>query len=415
MVITVLKSLQLRLFASRTRLFASHRPFAIALGVIVAGAAIAVPAAAGAASAAAGAPRAVTASPAASFPATVVAFHCWSMTNCMAVGANFPQMATQVIAERWNGTHWTRSALPKPSGAAMITISGVACPTRTECVAVGTGYPPATAKSGSFPFADYWNGTRWTTGRAAAIGSDSGFAAVSCSSARNCYAVGNYTPKGTGKFLPLNEYWNGAAWSRRSAPVPAGTTFGELTAVSCPSAKFCVAVGTDGTGELIERLTASGWSKTTPRSASSAMLFGVSCPSASSCFAVGSGLTTSGGSVGQRWNGRSWSAFTTPVPRGDANAGLEAVSCASASHCLAVGSYQNSASHNGVYADSWNGSGWHQVSMTTVGGHIGDFGAVDCTGANSCAALGATTQFVATARSESAFWNGTRWKVALTA
>ena len=322
MVITVLKSMQLRLFASRTRLFASHRRFAIALGVVVAGAAIAAPAAAGAASAASSAPRAVTASPAAAFPATVVAFHCWSMTNCLAVGANFPQMATQVIAERWNGTHWSRSALPKPSGAAMITISGLACPTRAECVAVGTGYPPATSKSGSFPFADYWNGTRWTTGRAAAVGSDSGFAAVSCSSARNCYAVGNYTPRGTGKFLPLNEFWNGAAWSRRSAPVPAGTSFAELTAVSCPSAKFCVAVGTDGAGELIERLTASGWSKTTPRSASSAMLFGVSCPSASSCFAVGSALTTSGGSVGQRWNGRSWSAFSTPVPRNDSNAGL---------------------------------------------------------------------------------------------
>jgi hypothetical protein len=32
-----------------------------------------------------------------------------------------------------------------------------------------------------------------------------------------------------------------------------------------------------------------------------------------------------------------------------------------------------------------------------------------------CAALGATIQFAASARSESAFWNGTRWKVALTA
>jgi hypothetical protein len=407
MVITVLKSLLPRLFASRTR-------FAIALGTVVAAAAITVPVAAGAASAATSAPRTVTASSAASFPATMVAFHCWSMTNCMAVGANFPQMATQVVAERWNGTHWSRSTLPKPAGAAEITFSGVACPSRTECVAVGTGYPPPSAKNGeSFPFADYWNGSRWRTGRAAAAGTGGGFAAVSCSSARNCYAVGEYTTKSD--FLPLIEHWNGSAWSRQNAPVPSGTSFAQVTAVSCPSAKFCVAVGTDGAGELIEHLTASGWSKVTPRSASSAILFSVSCPSASSCFAVGSGLKTSGGSVGERWNGRSWSAFTTPVPRGDSNAGLEGVSCVSASRCLAVGSYANSASHSGVYADSWNGSGWHQVSMTTTGGHIGDFYAVDCTGASSCAALAGTTQFTATARSESAFWNGTRWKVALTA
>jgi hypothetical protein len=406
MVITVLKSRLLRLFASRTR-------FAIALGAVVAGAAIAVPVAAGTAVAATGAarPGAVTSSPAASFPATVVALHCWTVSDCIAVGANSPQMATQLIAERWNGTRWTRSAMPKPAGANEITISGVACPSRGECVAAGTGYPPAGSKNGSFPFADYWNGSRWTPGRAAAAGSGGGFAAVSCSSARNCYAVGEYTPKGTNATAALIEHWNGATWSKQNAPVPSGTTFGELTAVSCPSATFCVAVGTDGSGVLIERWTGSGWSKTTPRSAPSAMLYGVSCPSASSCFAVGSNLTTSGGSLVERWNGKTWSQSTTPVPRNASYPGLQGVSCVSATHCLAVGGYGT----NGVYAVSWNGSGWHLVSMTTTGGHIGAFYAVDCLAAVSCAALAGTTQFAASTRSESAFWNGTRWKVALTA
>ncbi len=425
MVITVLKSRLLRLFASRTRLAMALGTMALgtmalgtmALGTVVAGAAIGVPVAAGAAAAATvAAPGAVTPSRAAPFPATVVGLHCWTAANCIAVGASTPQMATQLIAERWNGSHWTRSAMPKPAGADDVTIGSVACPTRTECVAVGAGYPPAKSKAASpFPLVAYWNGSRWTAGRAVTVGSGGGFAAVSCSSARNCYAVGNYTPKGTGEFLPLTEHWNGSSWSRQSAPVPSGTTFGELTAVSCPTAKFCAAAGTDGNGELIERLTASGWSKTTPRSAPSAMLFGVSCPSASSCLAVGSALTTFGGSVGERWNGLAWSAFTTPVPPGDSNAGLDAVSCVSASHCLAVGSYANTAARSGVYADSWNGSGWHPVSMTTTGGRIGVLYAVDCLAANSCAALAGTTQFVATTRSESAFWNGTRWKVALTA
>ena len=406
MVITVLTSRLLRLFASRTRL-------AIALGAVVAAAAIAVPVAAAAAAAATGAarPGAVAVSRAALFPATVVALDCWTVTDCIAVGANTPQMANQLIAERWNGTRWTRSAIPKPAGADDVTISGVACPSRAECVAAGTGYPPAGSKNGSFPFADLWNGSRWTAGRAAAAGSGGGFAAVSCSSARNCYAVGEYTPKGSNASVPLIEHWNGATWSTQNAPVPSGTTFGELTAVSCPSAAFCVAVGTDGSGELIERLTASGWSKTTPRSAPSAMLYGVSCPSASSCFAVGSNLTASDGSVAVRWNGRTWSQSATPVPRGASYAGLQSVSCVSAARCLAVGEDVNP----GVYADSWNGSGWHQVSMTTTGGHIGAFYAVDCLAATSCAALAGTTQFAASTRSESAFWNGTRWKVVLTA
>ena len=87
------------------------------------------------------------------------------------------------------------------------------------------------------------------------------------------------------------------------------------------------------------------------------------------------------------------------------------MSCPSAARCLAVGDDGNP----GVYADSWNGTGWHLVPMTTLGGHIGAFSAVSCLAATSCAALGATTQFAASARSESAFWNGTRWTVALTA
>jgi hypothetical protein len=406
MVITVLKSRLVKLFASRTRL-------AIALGAIVAGAAIAVPVAAGAAAAATSAARpGAVRSSVAMFPATVVAFDCWTASNCMAVGANTPQMANQLVAERWNGTRWTRASMPKPAGADIVTIGGVACPSRSECVAVGTGYPPPSSKSDvTFPIADYWNGSRWTAGRAAAAGSGGAFAAVSCSAARNCYAVGEYTPKSTNNFVPLIEHWNGKSWSKQNAPVPSGTTFGELTAVSCRSATFCVAVGTDGSGVLIERLTTSGWSKTTPRSAPAAMLYGVSCPSASSCFAVGSSLTTSGGSLVERWNGRAWSASTTPVPHGASDAGLQSVSCVSATRCLAVGDYGT----NGVYAVSWNGSGWHLVSMTTTGGHIGAFYAVSCLAATNCVALTGTTQFAASTRSESAFWNGTRWKVVLTA
>jgi hypothetical protein len=402
----VLTSQLLRLFASRTRL-------AIAIAAVAAAAAIAVPMAAGAASAATGSarPGTVTASRAAPFPATVVALHCWTMSDCLAVGANTPQMATQLIAERWNGTRWTRAAMPKPAGADEVTISGVACPYRIECIAVGDGYPPAGSKSGAFPIVEYWNGSRWTATRAADVGSEDFLEAVACPAAKSCYAVGNHLPKGSRSSAPLIEHWNGSKWTWQNVSVPRGTSDGQLADVSCSSARFCVAVGTDGSGVLIERWNGTAWSMSAPRSASSASLYGVSCPSATSCFAVGSTLTTFGGSLVERWNGRAWSASTTPVPRNASYAALQSVSCASAARCLAVGDD----GHPGVYADSWNGTGWHLVPMTTTGGHIGAFSAVSCLTATSCAALGATTQFAATQRSESAFWNGTRWKVALTA
>jgi hypothetical protein len=327
----------------------------------------------------------------------------------MAIGANTPQMATQMIAERWNGSRWSRLAMPKPAGVDDVANGGVACPSSGECVAVGVGYPSPSSRGGPFPIAGYWNGSRWTAGRAAAASSGI-LAAVSCPSVRNCYAVGNYTPKGTGALAPLIEHWNGATWSKQTAPAPRGS-FAILIDVSCPSAKFCVAVGTDGSGVLIERWNGSGWSMSAPRSAPSATLNGVSCQSASSCFAVGSNLTTFGGSLVERWNGKTWSPSITPVPRDASGAGLQSVSCVSAVHCLAVGNDVNP----GVYAVAWNGRGWRLVSTTATGGHLGAFDEVRCLAATSCVALAATTQFAASERSESAFWNGTRWKVVRTA
>jgi len=401
----VFKSRLRKVLASRTRL-------ALALGAVVAVAAIGVPITAGAAAAATGSARsaAVTPSRAAPFPASIGAFHCWSASNCIAVGANSPQMATQLIAERWNGTRWTRSTMPKPAGAQMVTIGGISCPSRTECVAVGAGYPPATSKATTFPLVEYWNGARWTAGRAAVVGPEDLFAAVACPAAKSCFAVGDYTPKGTA-FTPLIEHWNGKGWARQAASIPRGTSDAEVTAVSCASAKFCVAVGEDGNGVLIERWNGTSWVMAAPRSAPSATLYGVSCPSAASCFAVGSNLTQFGGSLVERWNGKGWSASATPVPKGASFAGLASVSCVSASHCVAVGNDVNP----GVYAAVWNGRGWRLAGMTTTGGRIGAFYAVGCLAASSCMAIGATTQFAASARSESALWNGTRWKVALTA
>jgi hypothetical protein len=351
MVSSVLTSRLLRIFASRARL-------AMALGAVVAAAAITAPAAAGTASAATGqAPTgAVASSRAVPLPAAVQALACRTLTNCMAIGANTPQMATQLIAERWNGSRWSRSAMPKPTGADEVAPGGIACPGNRECVAVGVGYQAG--GSGFFALAGSWNGARWTAARAAAPGSGS-----------------------------------------------------LLTAVSCPSAKFCVAVGANDAGAVIERWNGHSWSATTPRASSSAILSGVSCPSATSCLAVGSNVTSSGGSLVERWNGSSWSGSVTPVPRGAMYPGLQSVSCASATRCLAVGDDVNPA----AYAVSWNGRGWRLVSMATSGGRTGGFFAVTCLAATSCAALGATTQFAASPRSESAFWNGTRWKVVLTA
>ena len=336
-------------------------------------------------------------------------FACRTLTHCVAVGANAPQMATKLIAERWNGSSWSTIAMPKPAGTGDVAEGDVVCPADHECVAVGVGYQRT--GSGYFAIAEHWNGSRWTTARAADPGSSSLVGAVSCPSSRNCYAVGQYTPRGSLAWTPLIEHWDGSQWFQQTAPVPHGTSYGSLSDVSCPTAKFCVAAGTDGAGALIERWNGHGWSASVPPSSPSAMLYGVSCPSAASCFAVGTDSTATGGSLVERWRGGKWTGSATPVPPGSSYPWLQSVSCVSATRCLAVGDDLDP----GVYADSWDGRAWHPVSMTTDGGRLGELTEVRCLAAASCVALADTTQISATQRSESAFWNGTRWRVIPTA
>jgi hypothetical protein len=379
-----------------------------AVGIVVAGVAIGVPATAVTSSA-------VTSGSgthhraAAPFPVALSGLACRTLTHCIAVGANSPQMATQLISERWNGSGWWPIAMPKPIGTGDVALGDVACPANHECMAVGVGYQRT--GSGYFAIAEHWNGSRWTAARAADPGSSSLVGAVSCPSPRSCYAVGQYTPKDSLAWAPLIEHWDGSEWFQQTAPVPQGTSYGTLSGVSCPTRKFCVAVGTDGAGALIERWNGIRWSAFVPPSSSSAMLYGVSCPWVVSCFAVGTDGMATGGSLVERWKGGTWTGSVTPVPSGSSYPWLQSVSCVSASRCLAVGDDLDP----GVYATSWDGRAWHLVSMTADGGHLGELAEVRCVAAASCVALAATTQTSATQRSESAFWNGTRWKVIPTA
>ncbi len=342
-------------------------------------------------------------------PAAVGGFDCRTLTHCVALGANTPAMGTRLAGEGWNGTTWWRTAaVPEPTGTGGVGAGGVACPASHQCVAVGVGYPRT--GPGSFAIAAYWHGGHWTTVRAAAAGSSSLLAAVSCPLPTSCYAVGDYTPKGSLAFAPLIEHWNGRNWSQLTAPVPEGSRYGNLSGVSCPATGFCVAVGTDGAGALIERWNDETWTATMPSATVAEMLYGVSCPSTTSCFAVGSNGEGNSSAV-QRWDGHGWKESAAPVPRGSEFPWLQSVSCPSPTWCLAVGNDINP----GAYAVAWNGHDWKLVPMTGNGGHVGYLQQVRCLTRTSCVALGATTQLAATQHSESAFWNGRTWKVIPTA
>ena len=343
---------------------------------------------------------------AATHPAVLAALACPSKSQCVAVGVNAPAMPTRLLGNQWNGSRWSQGTMPDPRGAVNVRESGVACPSATQCVAVGVAFPPHGGDV--YPTASYWNGSRWTTGRAAGTRTSAELIAVSCPSTSSCVAVGAYGAT-EGTALPLIEHWDGRGWSRQAAPLPAGIRYGVLNDVSCSSPAMCVAVG-NGQGHAIEaRWNGRAWSAASLPNSRNVTLFGVSCH-ATTCLAAGA--DNDGTSPGTyQLAGATWSFRGAPAPRGAAYPALQSVSCPTASQCLAVGNY----GRGGVFADRWNGRAWVGVPMHQSGGLVRYFEQVSCVAPDSCMALGSSSALGASWRSQAAYWDGSSWKVTPTA
>jgi predicted aminopeptidase len=92
--------------------------------------------------------------------------------------------------------------------------------------------------------ADAWNGSNWTS-QAVPLPSDNNggqLSSVSCTSAADCTAVGNYN-QSTGGEVTLAEHWAGTAWTIEPTPNAATAIASYLTGVSCTAAAGCTAVG----------------------------------------------------------------------------------------------------------------------------------------------------------------------------
>jgi hypothetical protein len=228
---------------------------------------------------------------------------CPSTTFCMAVDTNG-------YALEWNGTAWSVPVWSAGSPADRRgPLEGVSCPSSTFCLAVdGNGNVLR------------WDGRSWSAPQATGASELTG---VSCISSTECAVV-----DARGSVLLLDG-------SRPAADgwLPAFTGgVGGLAGVSCASAgraaMSCVAVGDEGTVEVTEAGSPDNGGGTVLAARLRDGLAAVSCTSARHCVAVGSkgDYTT--------WNGTSsWSAAVTDDPSGG---GFTSVSCASQASCTAT-------------------------------------------------------------------------------
>ena len=230
--------------------------------------------------------------------------------DCTAVGQRLTGMT---LAEHWNGRNWSAQTT-KHLGA----LEGVSCPATGNCTAVGSN-------SAGKALAAHWNGKTWSDQSVASPQQLNVLASLSCTAVKDCVAVGVAgTVSGPTLSLgPLAEQWTGGSWTvlTPANPAPAGDLT-ELNSISCTSATNCMAVGDymdqAGTSDttLAEQWNGTTWTPlTTPSSVTFSALVSVSCPSAAHCVAVGVSSPTATGVLSpltEIWNGTTWTQVTAP-------------------------------------------------------------------------------------------------------
>lgn len=309
-------------------------------------------------------------------------------------------------------------AAPLPLGTpdgTLSTINSVSCPTDGNCTAAGMydsgfGGPP-----GEGLLLSEVDGV-WQPGQEAPLPANvSGTAeiyAVSCASPGNCGAVGIYQDdSGSGGELLLDE--TNGTWRATLATVvlrDGEIGFPDATAISCPAAGNCSAVGSyddspDQEALLLDEVNGvwqAGTSASLPddsQTAHTAGLDSVSCASAGNCAAVGWYVTSSGIDSGLLLNEKNgaWgngveAALPPGVPTNHTGA-LTSVSCPAAGDCSAAGAFTTSdnSETNGLLLNETNGIWQTAVEAPLPAGGMGmgeEKLSISCTSPGNCGAAG---------------------------
>jgi hypothetical protein len=302
--------------------------------------------------------------------------------------------------------------------ASQAVLIGTSCSSADACMAVGTLLkgPPVSA---GFPLAEDWNGKTWTVKVTPNPkgSTNSNLFAVSCISAKTCMAVGSYDHAAAPTGTPFAELWNGQAWTIKTAPSPGGDN-SSLIGVSCVSAHYCVAVGFTIIGghnnAYSEVWNGKTWRiKPTPRPKRTTYsdLGAVSCRTATFCMATGNYQvhnSSKSRALAEEWNGRAWAIKAPPNPHDGVNGDqIPSVACSSPSACIAVGGYGTA---NGRAAlslvEAWNGRAWAIKASPHPKGARSSLSGVSCTAASSCMAVGSDRGGLF-----SGVWNGKTWSI----
>jgi hypothetical protein len=343
---------------------------------------------------------------------------CVSSSDCWAVGAYQTLSIYRTLTEHWNGTAWSIVALPNtPVSGDHNILYDVKCASTSDCNVIGY----YVGSSGfSQTLAQHWNGSAWSIVSSPNASPDDYIYSIACSSTSECWAFGYFNTSSVSNVLML--HWNGIAWSL-FASTNLGTTNtaqnNSFNSVTCLSARECWAVGNFNPGgadqTLIARWNGISWSiVSSPNTSISEnnYLNGIACNSSTDCWA--SGIFQNSSNIFQtlieHWNGNAWSIVPSPNTNVGQQNALTGIACISASDCSAVGHYVNAGGFFQTLVLRWNGSTWAIVpSLNSSATQDNFFNAVSCV-ASECWAVGAYHPS-AVDQPLVEKWDGTSWSI----
>ena len=214
---------------------------------------------------------------------------CLSERFCITAGGYLASSRWHPVVQRWNGTEWTAMTAVEPTGAQEAQLFGVACVSERWCVAVGQ----YRERGGSIKtLAERWDGSAWSVMTTPSEGITAPFLRdVACQSESLCISVG-WGREGGGREVAIAQKWNGTSWSQQTLPTAREITATYLNGVACPTATYCMAVGSkvipSFTRTMALSWNGSTWQLLEPRSPGVFDLFdNVSCRRETWCMVAG--------------------------------------------------------------------------------------------------------------------------------
>lgn len=359
--------------------------------------------------------------------ATIDSVSCSAAGYCGAIGTytDSSHKTEAFVANETKGTWASAIALP---GYVTLNAGGVAgttmlisCSASGDCSAGGS-FTDAANHLQAFLVSESngtWGSALAVPGLAAlnAASTSSELFALSCSSAGDCSAGGDYTNATALSQAFVIDEVNGTWGSAVEAP---GTDLlnagggASVVSLDCRSNANCAAVGvyTDasGNGQAFVMDEASGtWGTASEiqgldalNAGGLALPYQVSCGAAGNCSAVGEYTDAANNlqafvvsEANDTW-GSAIEAPGTSALNAGGNAGLESVSCASVGDCSASGSYLDAASGAQAFVVSETNGTWGSAVEASGSGALNagaaaDLTSISCASVGNCKAVGAYT------------------------